>query len=171
MPHSCSSDNLQFTGQTQSLPYQMSISKKGILHIHLNHELFFFLSVNRQPCMLLAQFFFYYTVSLSSRSPMLWCGFTQLHTYHYWCWLLSPGATLNMRPAPLPMEEMEWRQTPPPLTNATGTFRLRRGSRFTWRKECLAVMERWEFDEELKQSGSTHFCGATSVPGVSPPPQ
>ena len=55
----------------------------------------------------------------------------------------SPGATLNMRPAPLPMEEMEWRQTPPPLTTAPGTFRLRRGSRFTWRKECLAVMERW----------------------------
>lgn len=54
-----------------------------------------------------------------------------------------PGATLNMRPAPLPMEEMEWRQTPPPITTAPGTFRLRRGSRFTWRKECLAVMERW----------------------------
>lgn len=48
-----------------------------------------------------------------------------------------------MRPAPLPMEEMEWRQTPPPITTAPGTFRLRRGSRFTWRKECLAVMERW----------------------------
>ncbi|MEQ2195066.1 hypothetical protein XENOCAPTIV_007036 [Xenoophorus captivus] len=46
-----------------------------------------------------------------------------------------------MRPAPLPLEEMEWRQTPPPLTTAPGTFRLRRGSRFTWRKECLAVME------------------------------
>uniref|UniRef100_A0A672ZWK3 Homeobox containing 1 n=1 Tax=Sphaeramia orbicularis TaxID=375764 RepID=A0A672ZWK3_9TELE len=54
----------------------------------------------------------------------------------------TPGATLNMRPAPLPLEEMEWRQTPPPLSTAPGTFRLRRGSRFTWRKECLAVMER-----------------------------
>ncbi|XP_029986556.1 homeobox-containing protein 1-like isoform X2 [Sphaeramia orbicularis] len=53
----------------------------------------------------------------------------------------TPGATLNMRPAPLPLEEMEWRQTPPPLSTAPGTFRLRRGSRFTWRKECLAVME------------------------------
>lgn len=60
--------------------------------------------------------------------------------------LFSPhsGATLNMRPAPLPLEEMEWRQTPPPLATTPGTFRLRRGSRFTWRKECLAVMERWE---------------------------
>lgn len=54
----------------------------------------------------------------------------------------AAGATLNMRPAPLPLEDMEWRQTPPPLTTAPGTFRLRRGSRFTWRKECLAVMER-----------------------------
>ncbi|MEQ2175542.1 hypothetical protein GOODEAATRI_018877, partial [Goodea atripinnis] len=35
-------------------------------------------------------------------------------------------ATLNMRPAPLPLEEMEWRQTPPPLTTAPGTFRLRK---------------------------------------------
>lgn len=58
--------------------------------------------------------------------------------------LLSvPGATLNMRPAPLAPDEMEWRQTPPPLATCPGAFRLRRGSRFTWRKECLAVMERW----------------------------
>lgn len=54
-----------------------------------------------------------------------------------------PGATLNMRPAPLALEEMEWRQTPPPVSTAPGSFRLRRGSRFTWRKECLAVMERY----------------------------
>lgn len=56
--------------------------------------------------------------------------------------LLFPGATLSMRPAPVPVEEPEWRQTPPPVTATSGTFRLRRGSRFTWRKECLAVMER-----------------------------
>ncbi|KAK4824933.1 hypothetical protein QYF61_021553 [Mycteria americana] len=53
----------------------------------------------------------------------------------------NPGATLSMRPAPIPIEEPEWRQTPPPVTATSGTFRLRRGSRFTWRKECLAVME------------------------------
>lgn len=56
--------------------------------------------------------------------------------------LLFVGATLSMRPAPIPIEEPEWRQTPPPVTATSGTFRLRRGSRFTWRKECLAVMER-----------------------------
>ncbi|KAK6297807.1 hypothetical protein J4Q44_G00323900 [Coregonus suidteri] len=54
----------------------------------------------------------------------------------------TPGATLNMCPAPMALEEMEWRQTPPPISTAPGNFRLRRGSRFTWRKECLAVMER-----------------------------
>ncbi|MGH0133452.1 UNVERIFIED_CONTAM: hypothetical protein FKN15_053023 [Acipenser sinensis] len=54
----------------------------------------------------------------------------------------SPGATLNMRPAPIAMEDPEWRQTPPPVSSTPGSFRLRRGSRFTWRKECLAVMDR-----------------------------
>uniref|UniRef100_F6V2F8 Homeobox-containing protein 1 n=2 Tax=Equus TaxID=9789 RepID=F6V2F8_HORSE len=54
----------------------------------------------------------------------------------------NPGATLSMRPAPIPIEDPEWRQTPPPVSATSGTFRLRRGSRFTWRKECLAVMER-----------------------------
>lgn len=58
-------------------------------------------------------------------------------------YLLFLGATLSMRPAPIPIEEPEWRQTPPPVTATSGTFRLRRGSRFTWRKECLAVMERY----------------------------
>ncbi|XP_074541208.1 homeobox-containing protein 1 isoform X2 [Halichoeres trimaculatus] len=76
----------------------------------------------------------------------------------------SPGATLNMRPAPLPMEEMEWRQTPPPLTNATGTFRLRRGSRFTWRKECLAVMESYfndnQYPDEAKREEIANACNA-----------
>lgn len=57
--------------------------------------------------------------------------------------LFISGATLSMRPAPIPIEDPEWRQTPPPVSATSGTFRLRRGSRFTWRKECLAVMERY----------------------------
>jgi hypothetical protein len=57
--------------------------------------------------------------------------------------LFISGATLSMRPAPIPLEDPEWRQTPPPVSATSGTFRLRRGSRFTWRKECLAVMERY----------------------------
>ncbi|XP_061610636.1 homeobox-containing protein 1 isoform X4 [Phyllopteryx taeniolatus] len=74
------------------------------------------------------------------------------------------GATLNMRPAPLPLEEMEWRQTPPPLATAPGTFRLRRGSRFTWRKECLAVMESYfndnQYPDEAKREEIANACNA-----------
>ncbi|XP_078130801.1 homeobox-containing protein 1 isoform X2 [Sander vitreus] len=76
----------------------------------------------------------------------------------------TPGATLNMRPAPLPLEEMEWRQTPPPITTAPGTFRLRRGSRFTWRKECLAVMESYfndnQYPDEAKREEIANACNA-----------
>ncbi|XP_076729732.1 homeobox-containing protein 1 isoform X1 [Maylandia zebra] len=76
----------------------------------------------------------------------------------------TPGATLNMRPAPLPLEDMEWRQTPPPLTTAPGTFRLRRGSRFTWRKECLAVMESYfndnQYPDEAKREEIANACNA-----------
>lgn len=53
------------------------------------------------------------------------------------------GATLAMRAAPLALEDvMDWHQAPPPFGPTPGGFRLRRGSRFTWRKECLALMER-----------------------------
>ncbi|TWW68314.1 Homeobox-containing protein 1 [Takifugu flavidus] len=76
----------------------------------------------------------------------------------------AQGATLNMRPAPLPMEEMEWRQTPPPIATAPGTFRLRRGSRFTWRKECLAVMESYfndnQYPDEAKREEIANACNA-----------
>ncbi|XP_063079784.1 homeobox-containing protein 1 isoform X2 [Engraulis encrasicolus] len=76
----------------------------------------------------------------------------------------TPGATLNMRPAPISLEEMEWRQTPPPLTTAVGTFRLRRGSRFTWRKECLAVMESYfnenQYPDEAKREEIANACNA-----------
>ncbi|XP_051909021.1 homeobox-containing protein 1 isoform X2 [Hippocampus zosterae] len=76
----------------------------------------------------------------------------------------TPGATLNMRPAPLALEEMEWRQTPPPLATAPGTFRLRRGSRFTWRKECLAVMESYfndnQYPDEAKREEIANACNA-----------
>lgn len=76
----------------------------------------------------------------------------------------TPGATLNMRPAPLALEDMEWRQTPPPLSTGPGTFRLRRGSRFTWRKECLAVMESYfndnQYPDEAKREEIANACNA-----------
>ncbi|KAJ8271048.1 hypothetical protein GJAV_G00122180 [Gymnothorax javanicus] len=76
----------------------------------------------------------------------------------------TPGATLNMRPAPLALDEMEWRQTPPPLSSAPSSFRLRRGSRFTWRKECLAVMESYfnenQYPDEAKREEIANACNA-----------
>ncbi|XP_035279166.1 homeobox-containing protein 1-like isoform X3 [Anguilla anguilla] len=76
----------------------------------------------------------------------------------------SPGATLSMRPTPLALEEMEWMQTPPPISSAPGSFRLRRGSRFTWRKECLAVMESYfnenQYPDEAKREEIANACNA-----------
>ncbi|KAF5892197.1 homeobox-containing protein 1 isoform X1, partial [Clarias magur] len=76
----------------------------------------------------------------------------------------TPGATLNMRPAPVTLDEIEWRQTPPPISSATGSFRLRRGSRFTWRKECLAVMESYfndnQYPDEAKREEIANACNA-----------
>ncbi|XP_017551182.1 homeobox-containing protein 1 isoform X1 [Pygocentrus nattereri] len=76
----------------------------------------------------------------------------------------TPGATLNMRPAPMALEEIEWRQTPPPISTAPGSFRLRRGSRFTWRKECLAVMESYfndnQYPDEAKREEIANACNA-----------
>lgn len=76
----------------------------------------------------------------------------------------NPGATLSMRPAPIPIEDPEWRQTPPPVSATPGTFRLRRGSRFTWRKECLAVMESYfnenQYPDEAKREEIANACNA-----------
>ncbi|XP_075716980.1 homeobox-containing protein 1 isoform X3 [Rhinoderma darwinii] len=76
----------------------------------------------------------------------------------------SPGATLSMRPAPIAIDDTEWRQTPPPVTATSGTFRLRRGSRFTWRKECLAVMESYfnenQYPDEAKREEIANACNA-----------
>ncbi|XP_078139385.1 homeobox-containing protein 1-like isoform X2 [Centroberyx gerrardi] len=77
----------------------------------------------------------------------------------------NPGATLAMRAAPLALEDMmDWHQAPPPLGSAPGSFRLRRGSRFTWRKECLAVMESYfgdnQYPDEAKREEIANACNA-----------
>ncbi|XP_054900742.1 homeobox-containing protein 1-like isoform X1 [Poeciliopsis prolifica] len=77
----------------------------------------------------------------------------------------NPGATLAMRAAPLALEDMmDWHQTPPPFASAPGGFRLRRGSRFTWRKECLAVMESYfsdnQYPDEAKREEIATACNA-----------
>ncbi|XP_050008260.1 homeobox-containing protein 1 isoform X5 [Alexandromys fortis] len=83
----------------------------------------------------------------------------------------NPGATLSMRSAPIPIEDPEWRQTPPPVSATPGTFRLRRGSRFTWRKECLAVMESYfnenQYPDEAKREEIANACNAViQKPGI-----
>ncbi|XP_058485275.1 homeobox-containing protein 1-like isoform X2 [Solea solea] len=77
----------------------------------------------------------------------------------------NPGATLAMRAAPLALEEvMDWPQAPPTFGAAPAGFRLRRGSRFTWRKECLAVMESYfgdnQYPDEAKREEIANACNA-----------
>ncbi|XP_053721206.1 homeobox-containing protein 1-like isoform X2 [Synchiropus splendidus] len=75
----------------------------------------------------------------------------------------NPGVTLAMRTAPLALEEVvDWHQ--PSFTPAPGGFRLRRGSRFTWRKECLAVMESYfndnSYPDEVRREEIAAACNA-----------
>lgn len=77
----------------------------------------------------------------------------------------NPGATLAMRAAPLALDDvMDWHQAPPPFAPTPGGFRLRRGSRFTWRKECLAVMESYfsdnQYPDEAKREEIATACNA-----------
>lgn len=77
----------------------------------------------------------------------------------------NPGATLAMRAAPLALDDvMDWHQAPPSFGSAPGGFRLRRGSRFTWRKECLAVMESYfsdnQYPDEAKREEIATACNA-----------
>ncbi|XP_039596028.1 homeobox-containing protein 1 isoform X2 [Polypterus senegalus] len=59
-----------------------------------------------------------------------------------------PGATLSLRPLCGALkEEPEWRTSGSPAGGGT-SLRMRRGSRFTWRKECLVVMERFFADNQ-----------------------
>ncbi|XP_067901595.1 homeobox-containing protein 1-like isoform X7 [Heterodontus francisci] len=77
---------------------------------------------------------------------------------------INPGVTLNMRPASSTTEEPEWKQSTPPIGATSGNFRLRRGSRFTWRKECLTVMESYfndnQYPDEAKREEISNACNA-----------
>nr|XP_061796530.1 homeobox-containing protein 1-like [Nerophis lumbriciformis] len=78
----------------------------------------------------------------------------------------SPGATLGLRSAPLALEDvmMDWQQAQPTFSPAPGGFRLRRGNRFTWRKECLAVMESYfsdnQYPDEARREEISMACNA-----------
>ncbi|XP_005995634.1 homeobox-containing protein 1 isoform X2 [Latimeria chalumnae] len=84
----------------------------------------------------------------------------------FYLWYLlektSPGATLNMRPmTATPKEEPDWRLN---ISSVGGNFRLKRGSRFTWRKECLSVMESYfvenQYPDEAKREEIANACNA-----------
>ncbi|XP_067281841.1 homeobox-containing protein 1 isoform X2 [Pseudorasbora parva] len=75
----------------------------------------------------------------------------------------SPGATLSMRS--LVKEEPDWRLAGSPADRAAvGPFRLRRGSRFTWRKECQSIMESFfienQYPDEAKREEIANACNA-----------
>ncbi|XP_068189764.1 homeobox-containing protein 1 isoform X3 [Antennarius striatus] len=77
----------------------------------------------------------------------------------------QPGATLSMRS--LVKEEPDWRTGMMAGDRAgmmSGPLRLRRGSRFTWRKECQSIMESFfienQYPDEAKREEIANACNS-----------
>ncbi|XP_034016619.1 homeobox-containing protein 1 isoform X2 [Thalassophryne amazonica] len=77
----------------------------------------------------------------------------------------QPGATLSMRS--LVKEEPDWRTgiiTGDRVGMMGGPLRLRRGSRFTWRKECQSIMESFfmenQYPDEAKREEIANACNS-----------
>ncbi|KAG7457724.1 hypothetical protein MATL_G00230310 [Megalops atlanticus] len=76
----------------------------------------------------------------------------------------QPGATLSMRS--LVKEEPDWRSSGSPGGNGVGggPLRLRRGSRFTWRKECQSIMESFfienQYPDEARREEIANACNS-----------
>ncbi|XP_056267714.1 homeobox-containing protein 1 isoform X6 [Pseudoliparis swirei] len=77
----------------------------------------------------------------------------------------NPGATLSMRS--LVKEEPDWRTGVMAADRAGlvgGPLRLRRGSRFTWRKECQSIMESFfmenQYPDEAKREEIANACNS-----------
>lgn len=77
----------------------------------------------------------------------------------------NPGATLSMRS--LVKEEPDWRTGIMAGDRAgivSGPLRLRRGSRFTWRKECQSIMESFfmenQYPDEAKREEIANTCNS-----------
>uniref|UniRef100_A0A8B9R8Z2 Homeobox-containing protein 1 n=2 Tax=Astyanax mexicanus TaxID=7994 RepID=A0A8B9R8Z2_ASTMX len=74
------------------------------------------------------------------------------------------GATLSMRS--MVKEEPDWRVAGSPADRVAvgGPFRLRRGSRFTWRKECQSIMESFfienQYPDEAKREEIANACNS-----------
>ncbi|KAM4539181.1 homeobox-containing protein 1 isoform 2-T2 [Odontesthes bonariensis] len=77
----------------------------------------------------------------------------------------NPGATLSMRS--LVKEEPDWRtgiMAADRVGIVGGPLRLRRGSRFTWRKECQSIMESFfmenQYPDEAKREEIANACNS-----------
>ncbi|KAM9385529.1 homeobox-containing protein 1 isoform 3-T3 [Pholidichthys leucotaenia] len=77
----------------------------------------------------------------------------------------NPGATLSMRS--LVKEEPDWRtgiMAADRTAIVGGPLRLRRGSRFTWRKECQSIMESFfmenQYPDEAKREEIANACNS-----------
>ncbi|XP_075867304.1 homeobox-containing protein 1 isoform X5 [Nelusetta ayraudi] len=77
----------------------------------------------------------------------------------------NPGATLSMRS--LVKEEPDWRTSIVSGDRTgivSGPLRLRRGSRFTWRKECQSIMESFflenQYPDEAKREEIANACNS-----------
>ncbi|XP_072226364.1 homeobox-containing protein 1 isoform X1 [Leuresthes tenuis] len=77
----------------------------------------------------------------------------------------QPGATLSMRS--LVKEEPDWRtgiMAADRVGIVGGPLRLRRGSRFTWRKECQSIMESFfmenQYPDEAKREEIANACNS-----------
>uniref|UniRef100_A0A1A7WI60 Homeobox-containing protein 1 n=1 Tax=Iconisemion striatum TaxID=60296 RepID=A0A1A7WI60_9TELE len=77
----------------------------------------------------------------------------------------NPGATLSMRS--LVKEEPDWRTGLIACDRSgivSGPLRLRRGSRFTWRKECQSIMESFfmenQYPDEAKREEIANACNS-----------
>lgn len=93
---------------------------------------------------------------------LLVCMRFKFYIPYFWIMFIT-GATLSMRS--LVKEEPDWRLAGSPADRAAvGPFRLRRGSRFTWRKECQSIMESFfienQYPDEAKREEIANACNA-----------
>ncbi|KAJ8334666.1 hypothetical protein SKAU_G00403050 [Synaphobranchus kaupii] len=74
------------------------------------------------------------------------------------------GASMSVRS--LVKEEPDWRSSGSPAANGVGggPLRLRRGSRFTWRKECQSIMESFfienQYPDEARREEIANACNS-----------
>uniref|UniRef100_H3D942 Homeobox-containing protein 1 n=1 Tax=Tetraodon nigroviridis TaxID=99883 RepID=H3D942_TETNG len=104
-----------------------------------------------------------HSVSPRARGGHLWSRQRELLMHLLPWYQVQPGATLSMRS--LVKEEPDWRTGVLAADRAGlvgGPLRLRRGSRFTWRKECQSIMESFflenQYPDEARREEIANAC-------------